>query len=57
MSYIDLYMTQYTKIVDDDGKLQTVSKDIPYEKCGKNFKFYNQTIIEKVGINDYYCPK
>ena len=54
-SYINLQVNQFTNVRDTAGNGTKVN--IPYQKWGDDFKFYNQTLVKKQGINNYYCPK
>ena len=48
-TYINLMINQFTNVKDTVGSGTKVN--IPYQKWGDDFKFYNQTLVKKQGIN------
>ncbi|CAI2386664.1 unnamed protein product [Moneuplotes crassus] len=51
--YFEVEIVRHTKLTD--GTLQR--EVVPFAKCGNTlFKYYNQTEVNSIGINDFYCP-
>ncbi|CAI2382433.1 unnamed protein product [Moneuplotes crassus] len=52
--YFEIELLQWIK-QPDTGELS--STNIPYERCGTSlFQYYNQTEVQKLGIQEYLCP-
>mmetsp|Transcript_43536 Transcript_43536/g.51245 ORF Transcript_43536/g.51245 Transcript_43536/m.51245 type:complete len:204 (-) Transcript_43536:508-1119(-) len=57
-SYFDMTVFKYFKTKDSEtGELYTDVQQIELQRCGDTFKYYNQTVIKKFGIDNYICPK
>mmetsp|Transcript_6199 Transcript_6199/g.5325 ORF Transcript_6199/g.5325 Transcript_6199/m.5325 type:complete len:84 (+) Transcript_6199:153-404(+) len=55
--YITFELTQF---VTNTTTLITTDSPVPFTSCKTgstvNFKYKNQTEVEKLGINDFFCP-
>ncbi|CAI2363351.1 unnamed protein product [Moneuplotes crassus] len=51
--YFTPEVNMYSKTKSQTFPQQTT---VPFSKCGDNFKYYNQSAVKDLGIDQYYCP-